>query len=82
MELNRFENIILKLHDELEYAEKNFHPFHSTHEGYGVIKEEFDELWDEIKASKVVVKSNERMRKECIQVATMAIRFILDLDNE
>jgi hypothetical protein len=44
--------------------------FNSTHEGYGVIKEELDEAWDEIKRDNVSLAT-----KEMNQVAAMAIRF-------
>lgn len=50
---------------------------HSNHEAYAVIKEEVDELWDEIKKSKDV-RGNNKIRKELIQVGAMVIRF---LDN-
>lgn len=45
---------ILEVLNEIEAsytkARVNHAPMHSPHEGYAVIKEEFDELWDEIKA--------------------------------
>ena len=50
--------------------------FHSYHEGYGVILEELDELWDEIKLQS---PDRGRLRKEAIQVAAMAVRFIKEL---
>lgn len=51
--------------------------FHSNHEGYAVIKEEVDELWDEIKRSKDT-KGNERIQHELIQIGAMVLRY---LDN-
>jgi hypothetical protein len=55
--------------------------FTSAHEGYAVILEELDELWDEVK-----LNGNKRditnLRKEAIQVAAMAMRFVLDVCNE
>jgi len=81
MELTDFEDIVLDIHSELLKAQESYHNFHSTHEGYGVIKEELDELWDKIKESKSIYASGE-MRQEAIQVATTAIRFILDLYNK
>lgn len=71
-------NIYKEIEKEVESAMAKYHPFNSNHEGYAVIKEEVDELWDEIKNSKAV-NANARMRKECIQIAAMAIRFIKDL---
>ena len=59
---------------ELNKATTKYGPFHSTHEGYAVIKEELEELWDEVK-----VNNKEKARLEAIQVAAMAIRFIMDI---
>ncbi len=67
------------LHDikkEFVSASQKFDSFKTYHEGYAVILEELDELWDEIKAKK---HSHENMKKEAIQVAAMALRFIYDL---
>lgn len=71
--------------------------FNSSHEGYAVILEELDELWEVVKLNPKKIefplswygfktkedielwqntKRNELMRKEAIQVAAMAIRFI------
>ena len=61
--------------DELERATEKFGEFHSTHEGYAVLKEEVDALWDVVKQN----GSQERLRAEAVQVAAMALRFILDL---
>jgi len=70
--------IFNEIRREVAIAQSKYHPFHSNHEGYAVLKEEVDELWDDIKASKDIV-ADESMRKECIQIAAMAVRFILDL---
>ncbi len=52
-------------------------PFNSPHEGYGVIKEEFDELWIEImKKHPDPVK----LREEATQLAAMALRFLVDME--
>ena len=48
----------------------------SAHEGFAVIKEEVDELWDEIKRKH---RKPEAMRKEAIQVGAMALRFLVDV---
>lgn len=53
-------------------------PFGSAHEGYAVILEEVDELWDEVK-KKSTERSIDQMREEAIQIAAMAVRFINDL---
>lgn len=62
---------------ELQRA-MNLHPtpMHNAHEGYAVLLEEVDELWDEIKKRD---KNWTEIRKEAIQVAAMAMRFVLEV---
>lgn len=60
---------------ELEAAVKKFGPFNSAHEGYAVIKEELDELWDEVKDKN---STGEALAEEAIQVGAMAARFLID----
>lgn len=64
---------------ELDFTDAERPQFHSTHEGYAVLKEEIDELWDEIKASKSFNSANRMMINEAVQVAAMAIKFIENL---
>lgn len=49
--------------------------FNSNHEGYAVILEEMDELWDTIKGNRGAFPT----RKEAIHVGAMAVRFLIDL---
>jgi len=51
--------------------------FHSHHEGYAVIQEEVDELWDVIKCKKTHPNLNEALKQEAVQVAAMALRFLV-----
>jgi len=74
------DRIFQEIKQEYQIAANKYPKFHSTHEGYAVLKEELDELWTEIKANKNL-SGNGSMRKEAIQIATMAIRFIKDLCN-
>ena len=71
-------DIYFEIRNEVESAKSKYPPLNSTHEGYAVIKEEVDELWDLIKKSKLSVANN-IMKKECIQIAAMAVRFVEDL---
>lgn len=64
---------IMAIIQEFQSATEKFGPFHNTHEGYAVLKEEVDELWDSIKAN-----DTENALKEAIQVGAMALRFIVD----
>ncbi len=74
-----YEGMVAKVVDEvvaeLERATDLHGPMSSPHEGYAIIQEEVDELWEEVKTNP---QDMEKMRAEVIQVAAMAIRFILD----
>lgn len=67
--------IYADIENELIEACNKFQAYNSGHEGYAVIKEELDELWDEIKNEHDKV----RMYNESKQVASTAIRFMLDI---
>lgn len=70
-----------EVRDELARARAKFpRPQASAHEGFAVLDEERDELWDEVKANHPERKA--RMRAEAIQVAAMAIRFVEDVCDE
>lgn len=51
-------------------------PMKSAHEGYAVMLEELDELWAHVKAN---TATSPEARKEAVQIAAMAIRFIADV---
>jgi predicted oxidoreductase (fatty acid repression mutant protein) len=55
------ESIAKEVVEELERAEKKFAGFNSSHEGYAVLLEEVDELWDVVKLNpkKIVVEEQE-----------------------
>ena len=55
-----------------------YQPFHSAHEGYAVLLEEVRELEKEV-FKRPGRRSRLLMRKEAIQVAAMALRFIVDV---
>jgi NTP pyrophosphatase (non-canonical NTP hydrolase) len=62
---------------EYRRATDNYGKFSSAHEGYAVLLEEVDELWDEVKKNP---KSRDphKMAAEARQVAAMALRFLVD----
>ena len=67
-----------KVNNELSAAMQRYPSMSSPHEGYAIILEELDELWDEVKP-KPANRSIDRMRAEAIQVAAMAMRFAVDI---
>ncbi len=66
------ELLVRRVLAELENANAKFPPFNSPHEGYAVIKEELDEV-----KRKEHIK--DRMVAEAIQVAAMAMKFVMSL---
>jgi len=65
---------LAEIQNEYQKAAKKFPKFNSTHEGYAILKEEVDELWDNVKGN----CSNDLLKEEAIQVGAMAIRFLID----
>ena len=55
-------------------AEVAFPPMRSSHEGYAIIKEELDELWEDIKSE----RSKATQAGEAKQIGAMALRFLID----
>lgn len=56
-------------------------PMNSAHEGYAILLEEVDELWEHVK-QRQPVRNLHLMRKEAIQVAAMALCFAAEVCNE
>ena len=73
-------NPIVQVAIELDKALAQYPPFASAHEGYAILLEEVDELKAEVWL-KPEKRSKERMRKEAVQIAAMAARFILDMEG-
>lgn len=66
---------------EIDNARANWPAFNSAHEGFAVMKEEVDELWDHVKVNQKR-RDLVAMRKEAIQVAAMALRFATECCGE
>jgi len=64
-----------KIVDEMQRASEKHPKFNSRHEGYAVIKEELDELWDAIKRNDY----HANVENEAVQVGAMALRFLIDV---
>jgi hypothetical protein len=62
----------MKVYDELDraYAKHGAEPW-SRHEFFAILKEEVDELWDDIKADREYGK----IEAEMVQVAAMCFRY-------
>lgn len=63
---------------EYERASSLYPAFNSAHEGYAVLLEEVEELWDEVKKSPKR-RDPAKLREEAVQVAAMALRFLNDV---
>jgi hypothetical protein len=71
--------VLTEVGDELSRALDKFAVFNSPHEGKAVIEEELDELWEHVKAN---TGRGGEARTEAIQVAAMALRYVIDLCAE
>lgn len=73
--------ILLKeVQTELERARSLFKPIYSPHEALGIVQEEFDEFKQEVYKFNLAKGRDTRpeMRVELVQLATMALRSVLD----
>jgi hypothetical protein len=64
--------------DELLNARAKYRPMASAHEGWAVLREEVDELWEEVK-KKPEKRSIYAMYDELVQIAAMAQRMAEDV---
>lgn len=72
--MSRIDNLLCCAKQNLLEAQKLHPPIQSPHEGYAVIQEEVDELWEAIKEDNL-----ETACKEAFHIAAMALRFVNDL---
>ncbi len=71
-------NIAGNVIKELYRATEMNGPFASAHEGYAILLEEMDELKEEV-WKKEKLRDKDKMRTEAIQIAAMAMRFVIDV---
>ncbi len=64
--------------DEVVDARRVFPPFNSAHEGYAVLLEEVDELWQEVRAKR---GRRHGLQDEARQVAAMAVCFMVEVHD-
>lgn len=62
---------------EFKKAYDKHPPYNSCHEGISIIREEFEELWDEVKKNESL-HDKKKMLAEATQVASTALRFMVD----
>lgn len=92
IEDEKLHNALVDIRDSYIGARKKHAPMRGPHEGYAVILEELDELWDEVKAwqpepklshpplaREEYDKNMRDMRKEARHVAAMALAFLLEV---
>ena len=70
--------LLRALDREFTFATASYNPFHSAHEGYAVLLEEIRELEHEVFLNHRI-RDVDAMKKEALQVAAMAMRFIVDI---
>ena len=70
--------ILEEIEGELTRAVEAYPAFNSAHEGFSVLNEEVDELWDHVRV-KPKNRDAEAMQQEAIQIAAMALRFAYDV---
>jgi len=70
--------------DEYTKARTKFPPMHSGHEGWAIIKEELDEMWEAVRMQLEALDEKGRtrpqaMQEEITQVAAMAVAFYCEV---
>ena len=76
LRMKETDRVLDQVRAEIGHAVEKFPKFASHHEGYAILLEEVDELWDEVKTN-----NHTKAKAEAIQVAAMAVRFITDLEG-
>jgi len=70
-----FNHIIAGVKRELLKSNKKHDPvFNTPHEGWAVLKEELEEVWEEIKKDDII-----EIQKESYQLAAMAVKLLYSL---
>lgn len=70
--------VLGKVRDEIVRAMAKHRPYASAHEAWAVIREEVDELWDEVKADRGYTVD---AFIEAEQIAATAVRYIVHLHH-
>ena len=81
LHLERDASALARVGVELTKARARFSDFNSVHEGYAVLLEEMDELWEVVR-TKSGDRTRAQLQEEAIQIAAMAIRFLVDVADK
>lgn len=63
---------------ELDQARRKFPTMASAHEGYAIILEALDEVWDIVK-QKQTERDYAKLRKETVQLGAMVLAFLIEV---
>lgn len=77
-EFTRERAVALAVREFMRASDKH-KPMNSPHEGFAVIQEEVDELWDEVKADRGRAAS---ALTEAVQIAAMGLRYLYDMARQ
>lgn len=76
--VRRLDETLAKVRTEVLRARFKHAPMKSPHEGWAVLYEEVDELWDEVKADRGRAVTG---LTEAVQVAAMGVRYHMDMQE-
>lgn len=76
--MTKWDKMIQEVKEEFDNAERQHGKMSSFHHGESVIREEYEELWEQVK-KRAADRDKDNMRRECIQIAASALHFITDL---
>lgn len=76
LKIDRLDAALAQLRAEVLRAMAKHKPMNSPHEGYAVIQEEVDELWERVKTDS---GRDYDSKVEALQIAAMGLRYAIDV---
>lgn len=73
---DRLDDVLEQVRRQVIKAMTKHRSMASPHEGASVIREEYEELWDHVKAD---TGQTHEAAQEALQVAAMGVRYVYDL---
>lgn len=74
--IEQLDHALKQVRAEVLRAMEKHKPMNSAHEGYAVIQEEVDELWERVKRDK---GNDLYSRVEALHIAAMGLRYVVDV---